>query len=278
MKPNFTVGTREDKKGKSWESSWNEFLVFLGRILLPLRITTRSDIYWAPTMYQALVQGFYIYWLMKSLQAYEAITTNSPQITDGKTESHQGWEIAQCNELNIKIFKVWSRELLGYPQGQNYFHKGTNKLIYLPFSISFLHKYIYNQLNEEADMRIHPRTQVRNLIFLSAILHIKLISKSHRFNHTKWLVFLPKSFFTSITFLLWSPLLGCPSSCSSPSSLWLILEGSVHGQVFQEAFQSPLPSTLQSWDFLIVSWHSTPHCFITVNFNYLCASSQHHLH
>lgn len=79
------------------------------------------------------------------------------------------------NALITKIFKAWSRELLGYPQGQNYFHRDTKKLIYLPFSIFFLHKVIYNQLNEEADMRIHPRTQVRNLIFLSAILHIKLI-------------------------------------------------------------------------------------------------------
>lgn len=79
--------------------------MFLGRILLPLRITTRNYIYWASTMYQALVQEFHIYWLMKSLQVYEAITTNSPQITDGKTEFHQGWEISQsCFEHRFYFY------------------------------------------------------------------------------------------------------------------------------------------------------------------------------
>lgn len=78
---------------------------------------------------------------------------------------------------------------------------------------------------------IHPRTQVRNRIFLPfSDIHIKLIPKSHWFKHARWLVFLPKPLFT-----LWLSSCSVPAhrgahpSYFSPASLWLILEGSAQG-------------------------------------------------
>lgn len=111
---------------------------------------------------------------------------------------------------------------------------------------------------------IHPRSQVRNLAFLlSPAPCIKLIPKSHWFNHIRWLVFLPMPFFTSVTFLLLCLLLPRPASYPSPVSLWLIPGGSG-----QEDFQSPahsLPPGLGSSHSLGVLWHSTPHCFLIVS-------------
>lgn len=60
------------------------------------------------------------------------------------------------------------------------------------------------------------------------------------------------------------------------TSLWLILEGWAHEQVFQEAFPSPAPSHppgLGSSHFLIVLQQSAPHSFITVNLqSFMCLS------